>query len=198
VGEIEIIPKARICWPCANLFVLGTEIAFTLRPLYHNRNTDILVIPFRNLKFDLYGGTIINSCSFDYRKRVEEKIQQDTFKHGNIYITNCLGNENYKFFAFLRFAEGNAEHLAQGIEELFKILKMHPENTISRSKIVIPVCRELGDPGVILRKVIEGVDGLKGLKRVLLSTVNSECYINNLAAYANVCQELIDDCKVCL
>ena len=97
------------------MLVLGTEIAFTLRPLYQNRNTDILVIPFRNMKFDLYGGTITNSCTFDYRKRVQEKIQEGTFKEGNIYIRNCVGNDSYKFFAFLRFADGNEDHLAQGI-----------------------------------------------------------------------------------
>jgi hypothetical protein len=70
VGEIETIPKARICWPSVNLYVLGTEITFTLRPLYQHQKIDVLVIPYRNLKFDLYGGNIINSCTYDYRKRI--------------------------------------------------------------------------------------------------------------------------------
>jgi hypothetical protein len=83
--------------------VLGTEIAFTLRPLYQHKNTDILLLPFRNLKFDLYGGNIINSCSFDYRKRIEEKIAAEEIKNGSIYIKPCIGNDNYKHFAFLKF-----------------------------------------------------------------------------------------------
>jgi hypothetical protein len=69
---------------------------------------------------------------------------------------------------------------------------------IPRTKIVIPICKELGSPEVILRRLVGMIDGVTKLKRVILTTISPECFANNLAAFATVYQELIDDCKICL
>jgi hypothetical protein len=74
---------------------------------------------------------------------------------------------------------------------MFKIFRSNGKD-ITRSKIVIPLCRELGSPEVILRKVVECVEGVSSLKRVILSTISPECFGNNLQAYLNVYNELID------
>lgn len=88
--------------PSASFYVLGTEIVFSLCLFDQNKNADILVVPFRNLKFDLYAGNIINHCSYDYRKRIQEKIVAKEIHNGTIYIKDCIGNTDYKFFAFLK------------------------------------------------------------------------------------------------
>ena len=46
--------------------------------------------------------------------------------------------------------------MAAGIEAMFKIFRSNGKD-ITRSKIIIPLCKELGSPEVILRKVVECV-----------------------------------------
>jgi hypothetical protein len=124
-------------------------------------------------------------------------MNEGKINEGKAYIKNCMGNGNFKFFAFIKIAEGNAEDVANGLEDVFSIFKAEGSH-IPRAKIVIPICKELGSAEIILRKVLTSIEGVTKLKRVILTTMSPDCYSANIEAYSNVYKELINECKISL
>lgn len=70
-----IEPKGLKCWPETSIFIKGMKVCFSYRKIVQH-SADILIIPFRDLKFNVYPGKIINLFEVDYRKKLEGKKEE--------------------------------------------------------------------------------------------------------------------------
>lgn len=61
---------------------------------------DIIIIPYKDLKFEVYPGNLVNSFKVDYRKKIESKGSRIQ-KMGCVYIQKCLGLDNFVAIGFL-------------------------------------------------------------------------------------------------
>ncbi len=107
-----------------------------------------------------------------------------------------MGNDNYKYFAFIKISEEKStEDFTKGLESMFLLLNSNGKQ-IPRSKIVIPMSKEIGSTEVIFKKIIDSIENVSSLKRILLTTTSSECFLGNIQAYTKVYQELVEDYRI--
>ena len=51
------------------MYVNETKLSFSYRQITEHE-CDILIIPYKDLKLEMYPGNIINKCKADYRKKM--------------------------------------------------------------------------------------------------------------------------------
>lgn len=64
-----------------------------------------MIIPYRDLKFEMYPGNIINKCKADYRKKIADK-GAEVEEVGYLYPQKCVGIQNFKAIGFLKMGKG--------------------------------------------------------------------------------------------
>lgn len=79
--------------------------------------TDILFIPFENTKMLLYPGRVLNSCSFDYRAKIDKVSQEGRIKDGFPYLQSYKGPFNFKGFAFCKVSQKKNNSNEDSFEE---------------------------------------------------------------------------------
>ena len=65
---------------------------------------DILVVPYRQPKLDMYPGNFVLKSTADYKKKITEKGEK-LDKDGSIYIQRCVGIDNFTGFAFMKIKD---------------------------------------------------------------------------------------------
>ena len=98
---IKIEPHGRKCWPSTSIYVRGTSVSFTYKTI-NESVADLLVIPYKDMTFGIYPGTIVNSFEkVDYRKVLTEKGPKAD-KVGSVCIQKCVGLDNFKALGFMK------------------------------------------------------------------------------------------------
>jgi len=121
---------------------MGTRIEIVEKSLDSQKNIDVLVVPFRTYKFELYGGHLIKTTSFNYREKIRNKSD---LPYGQAYLQKCVGNEAIKLLSFIKLGEGKEnEMFGKGLADMFTKISM-TKDKLPMKKIVIPICMELGD-----------------------------------------------------
>lgn len=121
----------------------------------------MIVIPYKNLKLDIYPGSIINRCKADYRKKIDSKEQNKEI--GSVYIQKCVGIPNFQGFAFMRVGsdgckEIDSESLKKGLENL---LGQAVALKIPVRHILIPYSQALSKPDFLIDTLIDLLDSAK-------------------------------------
>lgn len=87
--SMKILPRGQKCWPEMSMYIMEAKLSFSYRQITEHE-CDILIIPYKDLKFEMYPGNIINKCKADYRKKIAEK-GSEIEEVGFIYPQKCVG-----------------------------------------------------------------------------------------------------------
>lgn len=107
-----------------SMYVNETKLTFSYRQITEHQ-CDILIIPYKDLKLEMYPGNIVNKCKADYRKKILDK-GAEIEELGHIYAQKCVGIPNFKAFGFLKMGKGvnEARPCIAGILPQLKQLSM--------------------------------------------------------------------------
>jgi len=131
----------RRAWPSCEVMVFGRRLAVTLRKV-QMFNCKILLVPYRNLKFDYYPGNFVLTSSVAYRDRIIKK-GEECEKGGSVYFQRAVGLSSYEAVVFLKIDEANIEqNLEQGIEYIMKHASM-VQSEKPLDSLVFPLSNEL-------------------------------------------------------
>ena len=63
----------------------------------------MMIMPFRDLKFDVYPGKLINNFDFDYREKMQKSMNEGNMSSpGKACLWRCIGMEkNFKALGFV-------------------------------------------------------------------------------------------------
>ena len=67
----------------------------------------MLVIPYTNIKLDIFPGSVINKCKANYREKIENKGVAAV--PGSAYNQKCVGIPNFKAFCFVNVGNGKSD-----------------------------------------------------------------------------------------
>lgn len=63
-------PRGQKCWPEVSMWLMEKRLALGYRQVAEHVG-DVLIIPYRNTKLEVYPGNIVNKFKVDYRKKIE-------------------------------------------------------------------------------------------------------------------------------
>lgn len=67
---MNIKPNGCKSWPSMSIFIKKKKIVLTHRDLLQ-QIADIIIIPYKQLKLDIYPGNFVNMLKFDYREKMK-------------------------------------------------------------------------------------------------------------------------------
>ena len=125
-------------------------------------NCKILLVPYRNLKFDYYPGNFVLSSSVGYRDKIMKK--EDCEKGGSVYFQKAIGLEKYEAVVFLKIDESNKEQsLEQGIDFVMRHAKeVNSEKPLD--SIVFPLSKDLCRPEKVISVFAKCLESYKAIK----------------------------------
>lgn len=86
-----------------SIYIMKTKITLSYRRI-DEHVADLLIIPYRDFKFNIYPGNIINRCSFDYKAKIKNK-GDELSKIGITYLQKCYDIDNFKIIGFLKVGD---------------------------------------------------------------------------------------------
>lgn len=104
------------------------------------------------MNFKLYPSTLISEDSkYNYRKKLQEKIDSDYFKDKNCYPKKGQPIGNFNDILFWKVFSRDEIEFKKFILQLFKFLDLEKKP----KSVVFPICKELGGFDVLLTSVID-------------------------------------------
>lgn len=123
----------------------------TLRTINENK-ADAVIFPFEDLNFKLYPSTLIcEDSKYNFRKKIQEKVEQDYFKERNCYPKKGQQIGNFNDVLFWKVTARDDINFKKFIFQLFKFVDLDKKS----KSVVFPICKELGGFDVLLSSVIE-------------------------------------------
>ena len=155
------------------------KVTFGYRQITEYKS-DILVIPYKDLKLGVYPGNLISKItSIDYRKKIKEKIGIDHV--GSFYPQKCVEVPNFKAFGFLKIGDNNVD---QNVAEIFPSINLMNK---AMSSILIPYSKDMGPAKSIINSVFNSVSKYKvnpnKINEVHISTNDGQLYQSGLRAF---------------
>lgn len=107
------------------------------------------------MNFKLYPSTLISQDSkYNFRKKLQEKIDLDYFKDKNCYPKKGQPIGNFNDVLFWKVSSRDETEFKRFILQLFKFMDLEKKS----KSVVFPICKELGGFDVLLNSVVGCLD----------------------------------------
>ncbi len=194
-GEVGAPGNLRRAWPGCEIFVFGRRLAVTLRKV-QQFNCKVLLVPYRNLKFDYYPGNFVLSSSVGYRERIMKKEELE--KGGSVYFQKAIGLEKYEALVFLKIDESNKEqNLEQGIDYIMKHASL-VQSERPLDSIVFPLSKDLCQPEKVIGAFARCLETYKSIKEVYITTNEPSVFAESMADFAKYIAATIEQNELSL
>lgn len=117
------MPRGRKTWPEASMHIQKCKMTITYRQI-NEFACKLLVLPYITTKMEYYPRNIINSSSFDYRKKILEKTAkaEEISRPGAVYLQKAVEVGSFVALAFLKIDVGRLEEsLKTGVKEVLRL-----------------------------------------------------------------------------